>query len=288
MAKWEIKTREMVIEAEGPNWLMALGASLEQLGTDEGIMTRMVCDVMDDGVVRIQDPKTNIPVLIRPIVETAAEEAMTAPITATQRASAEEEVAQTEIISQPSAAEFDDDDMAFFDAPEEHASGDEAPDDLAEQLFDRGMDIANASSNEEAAGIALQILNDFIDAESASVLFATLNDTGLRFIAATGPSAKALRDVQVPFGQGIAGFCYDYGGSLIIRDAAKDSRHHKEVDQATGYSTNSIIASALRDMDGDIHGVIELLNPPEEFVAWQLDAVNSVSVALADYLRMRV
>ena len=184
----------------------------------------------------------------------------------------------------PSAASerFDDDDLAFIQAP---SGGDtEAPHGIAEALFESTFDIAGADSVEAAAATALDVLLQFVPAESAAVLFASINDTGLRFLAARGPSADAVRNIVVPFDRGIAGFAHARAADLIVHNAPADPRHMSEVDDESGYRTRAILVASLSDEDGAVHGVIELLNPPERFHAWHLDAARSVARTLAENL----
>ena len=182
---------------------------------------------------------------------------------------------------------FDDDDLAFFESLDERSGLESAPEGIAERLFMETSSIGDASDLPGAARAALDVLLGVVEAEAGAVLFANLNDTGLRFLAAVGPEAAQLEAVAVPFGEGIAGFVHDTGASLLVLDAAHDPRHHGDVDDRTGYRTASLLAAAIRDVDGTIHGCIELLNPPRRFEAWQLDAAKSVAAALAEEIRVR-
>ena len=56
MAQWEIRTRQDTVQVEGTNWLLALGAALPNLGLEPAVLSRLVCDVQSNGVVRILDP----------------------------------------------------------------------------------------------------------------------------------------------------------------------------------------------------------------------------------------
>lgn len=191
----------------------------------------------------------------------------------------------------PSLAEggstFDDEDLAFFGSFEGREEDEGPPADLTEELFLSSSSIGDAEDLESAAAEALAVLKGVVEAESGAVLYANINDTGLRFVAAVGPEADQLDGVQVPFGEGIAGFVYDTGASLIVHEARHDPRHHGEVDAQTGYRTSSILAASVRDVDGTIHGCIELLNPPERFRDWHLDAAKTVASALAEEIRVR-
>ncbi|NOY27270.1 MAG: GAF domain-containing protein, partial [Oligoflexia bacterium] len=162
-----------------------------------------------------------------------------------------------------------------------------APADLAEQLFIQGTDIADAATIEQAARITLDVLDGFVTAQAKSVLYASINDTRLRFLAADGPSAAQVTNMTVPLGHGIAGFCFDTGAALIIRNARRDPRHLADVDQATGFHTGDMMSVALRDHEGGIYGCVQLINPPTRFQHWQLEAAIALATTLGEYIRMR-
>ena len=190
-------------------------------------------------------------------------------------------------VDEPSPG-FDEDDLAFVTGHHAPEGSTEPPEDLAVELFDSGWDISSASNPAEAAEAALALLLRFIPAESAAVLVASLNDTALRFLAVTGPSAEDVRHLTVPFHKGFAGFSHTMGADLVVRDVAKDSRLFGEVDAQSGYETRSVLAVALKDNDGDVHGCIELLNPTGGFHTWHIETSRSVALTLANYLGTRM
>lgn len=389
MAIWEVRDNEHSVDVEAPNWMMAMGMAMAQLGDDAFDLSCLICDIQPDGVVRVFDPKQDTALLIRrkpdetvmavdedggaetlgqepldtladatdlpepaaavapdsaaaledeTLVDTSLSGDLSAPGVAlspesvvalgpdAEEAEAVEEpddeddgdfvvsdgdedeeefdadapapaltmpntpsVAFEDIgsLEEPSAG-FDAADLAFVSGVREAIPDVGPPEDLAEQLFDGGFDIAGADSVEEAAQASVTLLQQFVPAESGCVLVAGINDTALRFVAATGPSADDVKHITVPFGAGIAGFCHNSGADMIVRDAAHDPRHHGDVDAQSGYRTRSVLAAAVRDADGDIHGCIELLNPPGGFHPWHLDAARSVARTLADYLGPRL
>lgn len=270
MARWEIRGRENSIEVEAANWLEAVRHGMKDIGLDPDVVSRMVCDIQDDGIVRIQDPKTGAPLAVRALGD--GEHADPRPLQGSPKLAGDVPAVKGV------APKIDDHHVA-------QAVPTEAPPDLAEQLFDKEMEIAEATSLEEASERALAILKSFVSAESGCVLYAGVNDTGLRFLAASGPASSDVKDVIVPFGQGIAGFSYDTGMSLVVQDASHDQRHYQGVDKKTGYHTASVLAASLQDLDGDIHGCLELINPPTRFEAWHLDAATTVAHSLAEFMR---
>src|SRR5690606_20998232 len=70
---------------------------------------------------------------------------------------------------------------------------------LAERLFDLGMDLATASTD-EACQMALDLVLEYVPAESGCVARGTLDDPALRFVAASGAWADELIGREQPFG----------------------------------------------------------------------------------------
>lgn len=70
----------------------------------------------------------------------------------------------------------------------------------------------------------------------------------------------AIRTIELPVGQGIAGWVARYKRQVNVKDAYKDPRFDPEVDRSTGYRTRSILCQPLQDTQGDTIGVIQVLN----------------------------
>jgi GAF domain-containing protein len=69
-----------------------------------------------------------------------------------------------------------------------------------------------------------------------------------------------FREIRVPVSEGVAGYVATSGETVNITDAYSDPRFKREVDLNTGYTTKSILCMPMVDADGDIVGVIEVLN----------------------------
>ncbi|MEM1349464.1 MAG: GAF domain-containing protein, partial [Myxococcota bacterium] len=67
-------------------------------------------------------------------------------------------------------------------------------------------------------------------------------------------------EIRLQLGQGIAGWVALTGKSLNIRDAYRDPRFNPKVDESTGYLTRNILCQPIRNLQGDIIGVIQVLN----------------------------
>lgn len=160
-------------------------------------------------------------------------------------------------------------------------------DELLELLFMETQSIINANTHEQAARQTLCLLQRYIPFESASVLLAGINDVSLRFVAATGPFAEAVSEMQVPLDGGLAGFVFQTGCDVIVEDVAIEDRHLEQVDAQTGYQTRTMLASALMDEDCQHFGCVELLNPTRPFSARDLQIVRTIARPLANYLSAR-
>jgi sigma-B regulation protein RsbU (phosphoserine phosphatase) len=66
--------------------------------------------------------------------------------------------------------------------------------------------------------------------------------------------------IRLPFGRGIAGYVAASGDTLNIPDAYLDPRFNPDVDRQTGYRTSTILCMPMKNKDGEIIGVFQLLN----------------------------
>jgi sigma-B regulation protein RsbU (phosphoserine phosphatase) len=72
--------------------------------------------------------------------------------------------------------------------------------------------------------------------------------------------AQASAEIRLPIGKGIAGAVAKTGKIINIRDAYADKRFNREVDKRTGYRTRSILCVPMKNVEGRIIGVIQVLN----------------------------
>ena len=66
--------------------------------------------------------------------------------------------------------------------------------------------------------------------------------------------------IHLPVGEGIAGKVAETGEVMNIDDAQTDDRFNPEVDKKTGYTTETILCMPLKNKDGKMLGVFQLLN----------------------------
>jgi len=106
---------------------------------------------------------------------------------------------------------------------------------------------------EHVIGIAARLIN----AERGS-LFLVDRETGrLRSMVAQGLTTGPL---TVEVGEGIVGAVAASGEAEILDDPYADSRFDPKVDQLTGFQTRSLLTVPVRDREGSLIAVLQLLN----------------------------
>ena len=131
----------------------------------------------------------------------------------------------------------------------------------------------------------LEKLSAALDCE-ASTYFVFLPKAGtLTARAALGTATGALQSRPVESGQGICGWVAKYREPVLIDDAYADKRFLKEVDEASGFKTKTVLAVPLFDRL-ELVGVLELINKREgAFTASDLAFVEAACQAAALALR---
>ena len=149
------------------------------------------------------------------------------------------------------------------------------------------IDIANVLTEPVTASIRrlLETSAATLGTDEASVLVREGDGGELRFLTAIGKVADQLVGMSVPAGKGIAGFVLMSGQPMAVSDAEGDETFYAEVDWATGYSTQSILAVPLRFHD-EIVGVLEYVNrtgePPfAPFTSAEIDQAAISADAIA-------
>ncbi|XP_056421843.1 cGMP-specific 3',5'-cyclic phosphodiesterase isoform X2 [Hyla sarda] len=66
--------------------------------------------------------------------------------------------------------------------------------------------------------------------------------------------------IRLEWNKGIVGYVAEYGQPLNIKDAYKDSRFNAEVDQITGYKTQSILCMPIKNHREEVVGVAQAIN----------------------------
>ncbi len=69
-----------------------------------------------------------------------------------------------------------------------------------------------------------------------------------------------ISEIRLPPGKGVAGHVAESGLPLILEDAAADDHFFPGIDAITGFKTRNMITVPVRDEEGAIRGVLQVLN----------------------------
>jgi K+-sensing histidine kinase KdpD len=91
-------------------------------------------------------------------------------------------------------------------------------------------------------------------------------------------------EVRLPMGKNIAGFVAATGETINISDAYADLRFNPESDKLNGYKTKTILCMPMKNKDGKIIGVFQLINKAQRTFTFEDEeylATFSVHAAMA-------
>lgn len=103
----------------------------------------------------------------------------------------------------------------------------------------------------------VSMASEVMDAERASLF---LLDRVAGELWSKVAQGEESREIRFPVGQGVAGWVALNDELVNIPDAYEDSRFNPEVDRRTGYRTRSILAGPVKDLEGGIIGVVQVIN----------------------------
>ncbi|MBM3182384.1 MAG: HD domain-containing protein [Chloroflexi bacterium] len=99
-----------------------------------------------------------------------------------------------------------------------------------------------------------------------------------------------IKEIRLPMGIGIAGHVARYGCPVNIEDAYKTPLFHKEVDRQTGYRTRTVLCVPMKNREGKITGVLEILNKKSgvftEYDTWLLNSFAAFATTAIENARL--
>jgi adenylate cyclase len=83
---------------------------------------------------------------------------------------------------------------------------------------------------------------------------------GDELVLKVAENIEDMGEIRFPVGTGIAGAVARDGQSIRIDDAYADPRFNREVDKQTGFRTRSILCLPVKNYEGEVFAVAQLLN----------------------------
>lgn len=130
----------------------------------------------------------------------------------------------------------------------------------------------------EVLGLIMEQVGDLLRPANWSLLLVSDDRRELVFEIAVGPGGAALKGLRVRIDEGIAGYVAREGRVLLVPDVGSDPRFSARFDEASRFTTRSILAVPMKSR-GRVLGVIELVNGPDQPVFDDTDARTLSSIA---------
>jgi signal transduction histidine kinase len=94
------------------------------------------------------------------------------------------------------------------------------------------------------------------------------------------------KQIQLPFGHGVAGCVAETGETVNLEDAYDDHRFVPDYDEETGYRTRSMLTMPLHNQVGQVMGVIQVLNKRglRSFDQEDVETLRAISAQAAIFL----
>ena len=103
----------------------------------------------------------------------------------------------------------------------------------------------------------IEITTDELGAERGTIF---LNDRSRSELISRVAMGEMAQEIRFPNHLGIAGAVFTTGESIVIDDAYADPRFNSSTDRKTGFRTRNILTAPIRNRQGEMVGVIQLLN----------------------------
>ena len=135
----------------------------------------------------------------------------------------------------------------------------------------------------------MRVTERTLDASASSVLLVDQEKQELCFQFVHGPAQGMLKDATLGTETGVAGWVAHQGKPLIVNDVTKDERFCKDIDEITGFATQSILCAPLLAR-GKVMGVIEVLNKLDgsDFNEHDLQTLVAVAATAATAIDLKL
>ncbi len=148
-------------------------------------------------------------------------------------------------------------------------------------LNDIGQALISTLDLRETLTVITDRVTQLLDVDAASVVLYDKAQDDLWFAAASGQGADFMQSVRLIVGEGIAGWVFQQGKSVIVPDVSEDPRWSDRFDNKSGLTTRSIMCVPLQAR-GQTIGAIEVMNKRDgDFDQESLQLLTSLAAPAA-------
>lgn len=128
------------------------------------------------------------------------------------------------------------------------------------QLIEAAKSLNSTLDLETLLDVILETALGIVDGDRGTVYLMNDERTEIWTKVARGLNRDERSTIRLSLGKGIAGYVAATGDTINIPDAYLDARFDPAVDRVTGYRTQSILCAPMRNREGQVVGVFQLLN----------------------------
>ena len=148
-----------------------------------------------------------------------------------------------------------------------------------ELLLEINKKIARLKNLSEILWTIIDFVTENVDGDRGSLF---LNDSETNELYSRVAQGELTREIRILNTVGIAGAIFTSQQGEIIHDVYSDRRFNKEVDQETGYKTRNMVCTPVKTVNGQIIGVIQILNKKKgRFTKDNLNLVDAIATQAA-------
>ncbi|MDH4069142.1 MAG: ATP-binding protein [Ignavibacteria bacterium] len=148
-------------------------------------------------------------------------------------------------------------DQTFVTELERNSTASQAQMDKLRQLIDASKIVNSTIDLDHLLELILDAARLSIRADRGTLYLLDEETQELRAKRVQGESDV---EITLPLGKGLAGYVAKTGETVNIFDAYSDPRFNPEIDRRSGYRTRTVLCMPMRDKEGKILGVFQLLN----------------------------
>ncbi|MFT7548952.1 MAG: adenylate cyclase [Candidatus Azotimanducaceae bacterium] len=125
----------------------------------------------------------------------------------------------------------------------------------------------------------LEKSREVVNAEASSLLLLDENENNLYFHTVQGEVSEELKGKRIGLGEGLVSHVLTTGKTEVVADPYNDPRFNRAIDDATGFTTRSILTTPLINKN-KIIGILQLVNRKglDTFVANDISLIKSFAV----------
>jgi len=126
------------------------------------------------------------------------------------------------------------------------------------KLIEASKIVNSAIDIDRLLGLILDVAVRGTNADRGTLYLA--DESGNELWSKVAQGRNNMVEIRLPIGRGLAGYVAKTGETVNIADAYKDPRFNPEIDKRSGYRTHNVLCMPMRNKDGRIVGVFQLLN----------------------------